>query len=73
MKMAKHTKYMSKCGPMNKKTKYMSKGGPVTDQQHMSKGGAVTDQQQMAMGNGSKKSKNKSKKGSVPGHNNLFA
>ena len=48
MKMAKHTKYMSK-------------------------GGAVTDQQQMAMGNGSKKSKNKSKKGSVPGHNNLFA
>ena len=58
--MPKHTKYMSKGGAM-KKTKYMLKGGPVTDQQ------------QMAMGDGSKKSKNKSKKGSVPGHNNLFA
>lgn len=61
MKMAKHTKYMSKGGPMNKKTKYMSKGG------------AITEQQQMAMGTDSKVSKGKSKKSSVPGHNNLFA
>ena len=51
----------------------MSKGGAMKKTKYMSKGGPVTDQQQMAMGNGSKKSKNKSKKGSVPGHNNLFA
>jgi hypothetical protein len=56
-----------------KKTKYMSKGGAMKNTKYMSKGGAITEQQQMAMGNGSKKSKNKSKKGSVPGHNNLFA
>ena len=55
-----------------KKTKYMSKGGAMKNTKYMSKGGAITEQQQMAMGNGSKKSKNKSKKGSVPGHNNLF-
>ena len=56
-----------------KKTKYMSKGGAMKNTKYMSKGGAITEQQQMAMGTGSKKSKNKSKKGSVPGHNNLFA
>ena len=50
----------------------MSKGGAMKKTKYMSKGGPVTDQQQMAMGNGSKTTKNKSKKGSVPGHNNLF-
>tara|TARA_Y100001963_G_scaffold10542_1_gene13521 strand:+ start:994 stop:1167 length:174 start_codon:yes stop_codon:yes gene_type:complete len=56
-----------------KKTKYMSKGGAMKNTKYMSKGGAVTEQQKMAMGTGSKKSKGKSKKGSIPGHNNLFA